>query len=423
MANTRTRSLATRLSWASVTALAVCLSLGSGTALGADAPKPPQNSAKAGKVIKEAHEDLSAKPPKYSEAIAKLKEADGTAGKNAYDQHVINDMLAYAYLKTNDFPEAARAWEAELGDGYTSEPETQQKVRGLSEVYYQLKNYDKAIDYGQRALKGGFGDDHTKTIVGQAYYLKGDWKGTLKFEDDVVSSTIKAGGTPAAEPLSLILSSCVKLEDNACQTKALERLVTYYPKPEYWSNLLITVLKEAASSDSNTLQVYRLMWDTDVLKSGDDYTEMAQLAMDQGTPGDAQRVLQRALERNLFTDQRTKDKNQRLLDKAKQGATNDQASLEKTLKEAEAGTTGGKNAGMGLAYLSYGQYDKASDQLSKAVAKGGLRNAADTQLLLGIAELKSGHKEDAIKAFKAVKGDPVLERLGTLWTIHARQAQ
>jgi tetratricopeptide (TPR) repeat protein len=421
MAHTRNRFPATHL--ATGAALALCLSLGHGAALGADAPKAPQNSPKAGKVIKEAHEDLSAKPPKYSEAIAKLKEADGTAGKNAYDQHVINDMLAYAYLKTNDFPEAAKAWEAEIGDGFTTEQETQQKVRGLSEVYYQLKNYDKAIDYGQRALKGGYGDDHTKTIVGQAYYLKGDWKGTLKFEEDIVSNTIKAGGTPAAEPLSLILSACVKLEDNACQTKGLERLVTYYPKPEYWSNLLLVLLKEASSSDTNTLQVYRLMWETDVLKSGDDFTEMAQLAMDQGTPGDAQRVLQRALERNLYTDQRTKDKNQRLLDKAKQGAASDQASLEKTLKEAEAATTGGKNAGMGLAYLSYGQYDKAIDQLSKAIAKGGLRNAADTQLLLGIAQLKGGHKDDAIKTFKAVKGDPVLERLGTLWAIHARQAQ
>ena len=381
------------------------------------------NSPKLAAPLKAAHDDLNAKPPKFSEAIAKLKEADATAGKTPYDQHLINELFAFAYLKTNDYADAAKAWEAEIDDGFTSGPELQQKIRGLSEVHYQLKNYDKAIDFGQRALKGGFGDDHTRTIVGQSYYLKGDWKGTLKFEDDVVSSTIKAGGTPALEPLQLILSSCTKLDDKECQTKALERLVTYYPKPEYWSNLLIVLLKEASSSDSNTLQVYRLMWDTDVLKTPEDYTEMAQLAMDAGTPGEAQRVLQRAFERNLYTDQRSKDKSQRLLDKAKQGAANDQASLDKTLKEAEAGTTGGKNAGMGLAYLSYGQYDKAIDQLGKAVAKGGLRNAADTQLLLGIADLKGGHKEDAIKAFKAVKGDPVLERLGTLWAIHARQAQ
>jgi tetratricopeptide (TPR) repeat protein len=417
MANTRKRFLAPRL--AAGAALAACLSLVSAAALGADAPKTPQNSPKAGKIIKEAHDDLNAK--KFPEAIAKLKEADGTAGKTPYDEHLINDMLAYAYVKTNDYPDAAKAWEAEVEDGFTTGTDLQQKIRGLSEVHYQLKNYDKAIDYGQRALKGGFGDDHTRTIVGQAYYLKGDWKNTQKFEEEIVGGAIKSGAQPSNDSLTLLLSACVKLEDNVCTTKQLERLVTYYPKPEYWQNLLLTLLKEASSSDTNTLQVYRLMWDVDVLKTGDDYMEMAQLAMDQGLPGEAQKVLQRGIERNVFTDQRAKDKAQRLADKTKQAAASDQASLDKTQKEADASTTGGKNAGMGVAYTSYGQYDKAIDNLNQAISKGGLRNAADTQLNLGIAQLKGGHKDDAVKSFKAVKGDPVLERLGTLWAIHARQ--
>jgi len=407
-------------SWIAVTAIAASGVLASATALAADQAAKPTNSAKLAKPLKEAHDDLNAK--KFSEAIAKLKEADGTAGKTPFDQHLINDMLAYAYLKTNDFPDAAKVWEAEVEDGFTTGPEQQQKIRGLSEVHYQLKNYDKAIEYGQRALKGGYGDEHIKTIVGQAYYLKGDWKGTLHFEEDLVNSTIKAGGTPAVEPLQLILSSCVKLEDRACQTKALERMVTFYPKPEYWSNLLLSLLKETASSDSNTLEVYRLMLEVDVLNGADDYTEMAQLAMDAGTPGEAQRVLQRGFDKNVFTEKRGKEKNQRLLEKAKQAAAQDQATLEKTTREAEAATTGGKNAGMGLAYLNYGQYDKAVDQFTKAISKGGLRNAPETQLLLGIAQLKAGHKDDAVKAFKAVKGDPVLERLQSLWVLHARQA-
>jgi tetratricopeptide (TPR) repeat protein len=407
-------------SWIVGAVIAAAAGLAPATALAADQPAKPTNSAKLAKPLKEAHDDLNAK--KYPEAIAKLKEADGTAGKNAYDQHLINDMLAFAYIKTNDFPDAAKAWEAEVEDGFTTGAELQQKVRGLCEVHYQLKNYEKAIDFGQRALKGGYGDDHTKTIVGQSYYLKGDWKGTLKFEEEVVSSAIKAGATPAAEPLQLILSACVKLEDTACQTKGLERLVTYYPKPDYWANLLLGLLKETANSDANTLQVYRLMTEVDVLKTADDYIELANLAMDAGSPGEAQRALQRGFDKNVFADQRSKDKAQRLLDKAKTKAATDQPTLDKTVKEADAAATGGKNAGMGLAYLSYGQYDKAVDELNKAISKGGLRNATDTQLLLGIAQLKAGHKDDAVKAFKAVKGDPVLERLATLWAIHARQA-
>jgi tetratricopeptide (TPR) repeat protein len=421
------RKISARLarSWIAAAAITASAVLASAAALAADQPAKPTNSAKLAKPLKEAHDDLNAK--KFPEAIAKLKEAEGTAGKTPFDQHLINDMLAYVYLKTNDFPDAAKAWEAEIEDGFTTGTELQQKVRGLCEVHYQLKNYDKAIEYGQRALKGGYGDDHIKTIVGQAYYLKGDWKGTLHFEEDIVSSTIKAGGTPAVEPLQLLLSSCVKLEDSACQTKALERMVTYYPKPDYWANLLLTLLKETASSDANTLEVYRLMLEVDVLKTADDYTEMAQLAMDAGTPGEAARVLQRGFDKNVFTEQRAKEKNQRLLEKAKQAAAHDQATLEKTAQEAEAATTGGKNGGMGLAYLSYGQYDKAVDQLSKAVRKGGLPHPAETQLLLGIAQLKAGHNDDAVKAFKAVKGDkvdkgdPVLERLATLWVLHARQ--
>ena len=315
----------------------------------------PQNSAKLAKPLKEAHDDLNNK--KYPEAISKLKEAEGTAGKTPYDQHLINDMLAYAYIRTSDLPDAAKAWEAELEDGFTTPAEQQQKVRGLAELHYQLKNYDKAIEYGQRAIKGGFADDELRKLVGQAYYLKGDWKGTLKFEDALADATIKGGGTPSSETLQLILSACVKLEDTACQTKALERLVTYYPKPDYWYNLLFSISKETASSDANTLQTFRLMSEVDVLKSADDFIEMAQLAMDAGSPGEAQHTLQRGFDKNVFTDQRNKDKAQRLLDKAKAKAAADQPTLDKTAREADAAPTGAKNAAMGLAYLGYGQYD------------------------------------------------------------------
>jgi len=386
----------------------------------ADTPPKQTNSAKVGKILKDVQEDIKNK--KYSDAITKLKDADGTAGKTPYDQHAINDMLGFCYAHTSDYTGAAKAWEAELDDGFTTATDQNQRIRALSVLYYQLKNYDKAIEFGQRALKGGFGDAETSKLIGQAYYLKGDWKDTLKFEEGLVDASIKAGSNPSNESLQLVLSACVKLEDTVCQTKTLEKLVTYYPKPEYWQNLLFSLMKETANSDSNTLQAYRLMSEVDVLKSADDFIEMAQLAMDAGSPGEAQKALQRGFDKNVFADQRNKDKAQRLLEKAKTKAANDQPTLDKISKEADAAPTGTKNAAMGLAYLGYGQYDKAVDQYAKAVTKGGLKSPAETQLMLGIANLKAGHKEEAVKAFKAVKGDPILERLDSLWILRARQA-
>jgi hypothetical protein len=51
-----------------------------------------------------------------------------------------------------------------------------------------------------------------------------------------------------------------------------------------------------------------------------------------------------------------------------------------------------------------------------------VKNEAEAHLLLGIAQLKGGHKDEAVKSFKAVKGDPILEKLANLWVLHAKQA-
>jgi hypothetical protein len=111
-----------------------------------------------------------------------------------------------------------------------------------------------------------------------------------------------------------------------------------------------------------------------------------------------------------------------LLDSAKKAAQADQATLSKVEQDANSSSTGDKNVGVGLAYLGYEQYDKALDQLSKGVSKGSLRNEAEAKLLLGIAQVKNGKKDDAAKTFKQVKGDANLERVAELWALRAKQA-
>lgn len=384
------------------------------------ADKAQQPSPKVGKPLHEAQEDIKAK--KYAEALGKIKEAQGVDKKTPYDEHVINDMLAFVLIKTNDLPGAAKAMEAEIDDGMTPAGEVPQKVKALAEIHYQLKNYDKSIEFGNRAIKGGFADEGIKTIVGQSYYLKGDYKSAQKYEDNLVDQEIKAGETPKNEQLMLLYSACQKANDDACTEKALEKMVTYYPKPESWAQLLFNVRRQVSGNEANLMETYRLMFDTDVLKDPGDYSEMAGLCLDGGSPGEAQKVLQRGLDRNAFNDQRTKDRAQRMLEAAKKRAASDQGALAKLEQEANGAATGDKNAAVGRAYLGYEQYDKAIDQLQKALSKGVSKDEPRDRLLLGVAQLKGGHKDDAIKTFKSVKGDPALERLAGLWVLHSKSA-
>jgi tetratricopeptide (TPR) repeat protein len=405
------------------------LALGMGLALGpaslppgeAFAQDKPKVSKAVAKPLKAAQDAMNAK--KYSEALARLREVQAIQGRSPFDDYLLNEMLGYVYVRTNQYADAARHLEAGFQSPHFDQSQTGQRVNALAQVNYQLKNYDKAIEYGNRAIKGGFADDEMYTLVGQAYYIKGDHKGTLRFMNNYVDAIEKRGGTPKEQSLELIMSSCIKLDDAECTTKALERLVARYPKPEYWQNLMYSLFQATDNTDKQLLHIYRLANEVDVLKRPDDYTEMAQLAIEQGSPGEATRILEKGIQKNVFTEGRDKDRNTRLLESAKKQAAADQASIPKMAKEAEsANASGDRLVGLGIAYLSYQQYAKAAEAFNKGLAKGGVKYPDEANLFLGIAQLKQQNKAEAIKAFKEVKNDKKLQRIASLWALHAQQS-
>ncbi len=386
-----------------------------------------EKAAKEAKVSKNASKPLkaakdAADAQKYPEALAKLKEVEALPDKTPYDEHVMNELYGFVYVRTQQYAEAAKALESGLNDGFLSEADAQVRVKALAQVNYQIKNYDKAIEFGNRVIKNGQADDDMVTLVSQAYYIKGDYKGTIAFVNDYNEGQIKAGKTPKEQSINLVLSSCIKLDDNDCATKALERMVSYYPKPDYWQNLLYSLFQQEGQTDKSLIQVYRLAADVDVLKRPEDYTEYAQLAIEAGSPGEAQNILEKGMQKGVFTDPKLADRNKRLLENAKKQADQDRASLDKIAKDAAAGKTGDKDVSVGLAYLGYKQYDKAVEAIQRGLAKPGVQNVGEANLLLGIAQLGAGKREEAQKAFNAVKGDPKLERIANLWSLHARQA-
>ncbi len=64
--------------------------------------------------------------------------------------------------------------------------------------------------------------------------------------------------------------------------------------------------------------------------------------------------------------------------------------------------------------------DKAIAALEKGIAKGGVTDADEAQISLGIAYLKKGQKEQAREAFKKAQGK--WKDLAELWTIRTQSA-
>lgn len=413
--------------------LVAAIALGAAVACGAslagitpaaakDAPKNTITDRDVGVALQAASKAL--KGGDYDGALQQLDKADGMKKKSPYEQYLIEEMRGFAYVRTKQYPQASKAFEAELSSGFTPPDQVKTLTNALAQLSYQSKNYDKAIEYGQQAIDKGFADAQMPTLVGQAYYLKGDWRGTVRFEKAQIAAVEKSGAQPSNEALQLLLSACLKMNpagDDACSDNALQELVIYHPKPEYWQQLLYGMFK-TVKSDRNLLQTYRLADEVDVLKRPEDYTDFAQLAIEAGSPGEAEQVINKGMQANIFPDARTKGKAQRLLVDAQKAAKRDQQTLDRSAEQAALAHSGDQDVGLGLAYFGYQQYDKAVQALKQGIAKGGLKDPDSAHLLLGIAELKAGNKTDALQSFKAVKGDPTLQRLATLWSLRARQA-
>ena len=172
--------------------------------------------------------------------------------------------------------------------------------------------------------------------------------------------------------------------------------------------------------DVTLMNSFRLAAEVGALSRGSDYTELAQLALERGLPGEAASVMETAFARKMYTEQRDIDRNTRLLTSAKAKVAADKAGLPAADRAAAAGASAEDDLRVAQAYMSYGQHAQAVAAAERAVKKGNGKTPGEAQLVLGLAQHKAGNKPAAVKAFKAVKGDPSLERVAKLWALRAQ---
>ncbi|MBM4233935.1 MAG: hypothetical protein FJ160_07115 [Gammaproteobacteria bacterium] len=359
----------------------------------------------------------ASKGKKWAECLSNLRTADSTAGKTAYDSYIINELTAFCALSSNDVATATSAMQTNLGSPFAAD-KVAQRTRDLAKVFFNARNYAKTVEIGRGAIKSGYADADTFLVVAQSYYQQNDFKNAREFTGSWIRDIEKRGQRPKENAIQIYVTSCMRLRDEACTAAGFEKLVTYYPDPAGWANLMQSLF--ATRNDVAAFNAYRLATEVGAMRAGDDYTEMAQRALENDLPGEAQSALEAGFARKAFTDKRDIDRNTRLLATAKERAAADRVGLAKADKEAAAGNSGDVDLRVGQAYMSYGQYAAAVTAIQRGIAKGNVTDPAEAQMALGIAQLRAGNKSEASKAFRAVKGDADTRRVAKLWSLRAQ---
>lgn len=373
---------------------------------------------------------ISKKLEKPLAGVQKAREAQDWAGmitqiretealpieKTEYDKFWLHELAGVAFANTKQYAEAVPAFDAALNSPCMVEADKPQRTKLLMQMSYQLKDYPKAIKYGNEAMKL-VSDPEIAIYVGNAYYLTDDFANARRVVTEIIAKQEANGQKPDEQTYRILQSACLKLKDDACVVEQIEKLVVNYPSTEHWVDLVNSLLR-VTKTDKEILNVLRLADGVDVMNTPAQYTEMAQLSMAQGLPGEAQAALEKGIQKKVFdSSPRERDHANRLIGEAKQAAALDKSTLDKQDASARAKPAGESDVKLGAAYLSYGQNDKAIEALQRGLGKGGVKSPDEASLLLGVAYFRANNNAEAAKAFGAVKQDPALARIAKLWLL------
>jgi hypothetical protein len=372
-----------------------------------------------GKPLQAAQELIKA--GKFREALGKVREADAVGGKTASESTMIERMRLAAASGAGDADTAARAFEA-VG-GTVSGPDKLRMIESIAGSYYRAKEYAKAQQWYQRYFKEGGTNSANRTLMIQTQYLSGDLAGASKELMAEIQAAERSGAVPAEDRINLLMNAAVKQKDINGETFALERLVSYYPKKEYWVTLLSRMQRKPNFSDRLALDTYRLSLATGSLSAANDYSEMAQLALQAGSGAEARQVIDKGFAAGVLGTGPEAERHKRLrdlvnkrIDEAKKTAADDE-------KAALAAKDGNDLVTIGFNQVFEGQKAKGLQLMQQGIAKGSLKRPEDAKLHLAIAQLMAGETAKSQATFKTVTGNDGTADMARLWTLYARRGK
>jgi hypothetical protein len=219
------------------------------------------------------------------------------------------------------------------------------------------------------------------------------------------------------------MNAAVRQKDVNAETFALERLVTYYPKKEYWVSLMSRIQRKPSFSDRLSLDAYRLSLATGSMTAAADYSEMAQLALQAGSGAEAKQVIDKGFAAGVLGTGPEAERHKRLRDLVNKRLAEAKKTVTEDEKEALAAKDGNELVSIGMNMVYEGQKAQGIQLMQQGIAKGGLKRPEDAKLHLGIAQLVAGENAKAQATLKTVSGSDGTGDLARLWALYARRAK
>ena len=359
----------------------------------------------------------------YTEVQNRITQAEAIANRTPYEDYVLNRMKLTLASTTGNEAVAIPTLEAVINSGKLTPAEQASFVQALGNMYFNAKNYPKAIEWFQRYQKESQTPQAVGSALASAYYLNNDFAKTRDTLLPAIEATEKAGQKPTDKELRMLASSAIKLKDDAGYLVALEKLVRYYPADDMWADLInrSTVRKPGFDQETHLANYYRLEFAVLKQMEQEEYVNLAELALRDGFPTEAKKVLDAGYAAGVLGQGSNAKNHAALRTKANKGAADDAKNIASGEASAAKAKTGAGLVNLGWAYATMDQADKGIGFIQQGIAKGSLKNPEEAKLRLGMAQVRAGKKAEALQTFESIKGGGGAGDLARVWIMYLNQ--
>ena len=356
------------------------------------------------------------KAGKAREALAKAREADAVGGKTGAEQLMIDRMKGAAAQRAGDNGAAIAAFESAFPK--LSGAEAAQVAESIAFAYSQQKNNARASEWVAKARAAGGGGASLNQLAAYLQSQSGDFSQIFRDAQASVAAAEKSGQRPSEDDLLRLADAAKRMNNNGVYSSALEKLVLYYAKKDYWNAHLASIQRKPGFADRLALDVGRLKLANGLLTKTEDYMELAQLALQAGLPTEAKAIVDKGYAAGALGTGPEAARHQRLKDLVLKSEAESAANIASQAADAANQKEGNDLVKVGTVYASMGQQDKAVELIEKGIAKGGLKRPDDAKLRLALAMAHSPKtKAKGLQALRNVGGTDGTADVARLYTV------
>ncbi len=340
-----------------------------------DAPPANQIDQRTGETLTEAIEFLN--NDQNAQARAKLGEL-ALDRLSPYERSRVEQMFFSLDVQEENYPGARQHMEAAINSGGLNDQEISQGRYQLAQLYMQEEQWAE----GAKAL-----EDWLKTAAtpnGGVYYLLAAAYYNLDNFDAALPHARKAVDmteTPQEGWLQMLSALLLQKEQYKDALPVIQRQVNMFPaKKVYWTQL--SSVHAQLEDMSSALVIMQMAYHAGLLSEGSEYQRLADFMMVNDMPYSAGELITKAIdEKKIEPDLKTWE-----------SLSNSWIAAREFRKAVPILARAGQLSGNGNDFLRLGEvniqmseWGPAAEALEEALNKGGLRDAAYAQLMLGIS--------------------------------------